>query len=385
MTKIAVVTTSRAEFGLMFDVIKQIENSTQLELQLIVSGSHLAKEHGMTVNEITEQGLCIAAQIPILSQIDSAHENVNAIAKAAAGFSEALIELQPDLIAMMGDRFELLGFANAALLHNIPIAHFSGGEVTSGALDDSIRHALTKMAYLHFVSNQEHAERVLNMGEDPSRVFNVGEPGLVRLYQEPKFKLTELSSSLRFELIENKFFLFTYHSVTTESLAQNTAAISSILDALDHYPDYKVLMTYPNADEGHETILSALKAYQQAQPERVIVVPSLGFHRYHTALKHCALVAGNSSSALIEAPSLQKPSINIGHRQQGRLSAQSVIHCLPNQLPKAIEKGLSAKFKTVCEKTVNPYGDADSIEKIIVQLEAFSPIKTVKKVFYDKA
>lgn len=383
MTKIAVLTTSRAEFGLMHGVISQIDKSTQLTLQLIVSGSHLSKAHGYTITEIMDHGLTVAAQIPIFSDVDS--EQSNAIANATTEFAKALKDLEPDLVVMMGDRFELLGFASAAVLFNVPIAHLSGGEVTSGAIDDSIRHALTKLSYLHFVSNKMHAERVIRMGENPQRVFNVGEPGLVRLYQKPKFTLRELNLSLNTVLQDNQYFLFTYHPVTTESRAENSKAIGNILSALDEFPEYKIVVTYPNADLGYEVILKKLKKYAADNTDRVILIPSLGFHRYHTALKHCALVLGNSSSALIEAPSLYKPSINIGSRQEGRLSAKSVLHCTDSRVAETIRKGLNEEFKLFCQSVHNPYGNADSIEEIIEQLILFKPTKTVKKVFHDQA
>ena len=384
MKKIAVLTTSRAEFGLLFDVIKMIEECQSLALQLIVSGSHLAEEHGATINEIIDLGLPISAQLPILTG-SSKRDNVNAIARAANGFSNILEELNPHLIIMMGDRFELLGFANAALIHQIPIAHFSGGEVTSGAIDDSIRHALTKMSYIHFTSNHEHEQRVIRMGECPARVFNVGEPGLTKLYKRPKLSLADLNKSLCSKFQENKFFLFTYHPVTTQELTENKRAIEMILKAIDKFKEFKVLITYPNADHGHDILLKTLINYAESWPKRVVLVPSLGFERYHTALYHCALVLGNSSSALIEAPSLNKPSINIGTRQDGRISAASVLHCDIDSVKDAIEEALSEEFLKVCASVTNPYGDPESLIKIMRVLKQFEPTSTVKKVFYDKA
>ncbi|MBR8842640.1 UDP-N-acetylglucosamine 2-epimerase [Pseudoalteromonas sp. JC3] len=384
MKKVAVLTTSRAEFGLLYDVICKIEECQSLSLQLVVSGSHLADEHGTTINEIIDLGLSISAQLPILAG-SSQRDNVNAIAKAASGFSDILEELRPHLLIIMGDRFELLGFANAALIHHIPIAHFSGGEVTTGAIDDSIRHALTKMSYLHFTSNYEHEQRVIRMGECPTRVFNVGEPGLTKLYQRPKFSLVELNKSLSSTFQKNQFFLFTYHPVTTQGLSENEHAIELILKAIDKFSEFQVLITYPNADYGYDVILKTLISYAENRPERVVLVPSLGFELYHTALYHCALVLGNSSSALIEAPSLKKPSINIGTRQDGRLCAASVLHCSEESVVEAIEEALSEEFLTICASAENPYGDPESLTKIMRVLKRFKPISTVKKVFYDKA
>lgn len=379
--RIAVFTGTRAEYGLLYWLMKDIQASEQLTLQVIVSGMHLSPEFGETWRQIEADGFTVDAKVEMLLSSDTPVGVIKSMGLGTIGFADALDKLRPDLLVVLGDRFEALAVVQAALIMRIPVAHLHGGELTEGAYDDAIRHAITKMASLHFTAAEPYRRRVIQMGEAPETVFNVGAVGLDHLQRNVPISLAALSESLGFALRE-PFFLVTYHPVT---LADEDPGISfrAILTALDRFPGYQVILTYPNADNGGRTIIPLLEDYARRDPGRVLAIPSLGFRRYMSAASRTAAVIGNSSSGIIEAPSFGVPTVNIGSRQVGRLSAKSVLHCAPDveSIYQSIATAVSAEFRATCRTVSNPYGQGNASEQIVRILESHSG--PFYKHFYD--
>lgn len=377
MKKIAVFTGTRAEYGLLYWLLKDIQSHPSLELQLLVSAMHLSPEFGMTYNQIESDGFNITEKVEMLLSSDTAVGTVKSMGLGTIGFADALARMQPDLIVILGDRFEALAVAQAAMILRIPIAHIHGGEVTEGAYDDAIRHAITKLSLLHFTSTETHRDRVIQMGEHPTRVFNVGAIGLDHLQRTKLMSIEELSSSLNFQL-NKPYFLVTYHPVTVASEPAKKS-FSNLLNALDQFPDIQVIVTYPNADDGGRDIIPLLEEYASKHSHRVLAIPSLGQRRYLSAVKYSKAVVGNSSSGIIEVPSFNVPTINIGERQRGRTAANSVISCSPNttDIIKSINIALQSSFSSI----VNPYGKGRTSEAILKEIVQAN-LDTVK-TFYD--
>ncbi|MGD8218463.1 UDP-N-acetylglucosamine 2-epimerase [Pseudomonas thivervalensis] len=379
--KVAVFTGTRAEYGLLYWLMKGLKDIPALELQVIVSGMHLSPEFGETWKHIVQDGFEINAKVEMLLSSDTAVGVIKSMGLGLLGFADALERLAPDVLVVLGDRFEALAMVQAALIMKIPVAHIHGGEITEGAYDDAIRHAISKMSMLHFVAAEPYRQRVIQMGEDPARVFNVGAVGLDHIKRGEFLSLEALSLSLGFELTK-PFMLVTYHPVT---LAEEDPEQSflSLLDALELFPDHQVIITYPNADNGGRSIISLIEKYAAANPSRVLAVPSLGFKRYLSTVKHASVVVGNSSSGIIEVPSFGLPTVNIGSRQKGRLAAQTVIHCEPgsNAISEAIALALSKDFSSMCQHATNPYGQGDASQKIIQKLMNFDG--STSKKFHD--
>lgn len=375
--KIAVFTGTRAEYGLLYWLMQDIKNDPTLELRVLVSGMHLSPEFGLTWQQIEEDGFNIDEKVEILLSSDSAVGVVKSIGLGLIGFADALTRMKPDLIIILGDRYEAFAAAQAAMFLRIPIFHLHGGEITEGAYDDAIRHAITKLSYLHGVSTEEYRTRVIQLGEDPNRVYNVGALGLEHLHRTNLLGLAELSKSLNFAL-DCPYFLVTYHPVTLADESPK-CSFEALLGALDEFKEYKIIITYPNSDDGGRQIIPILEQYAKNQASRVFAIPSLGQLRYLSALKHSTMVIGNSSSGIIEAPSFGVPTINIGSRQNGRLAADSVFNCLPNKnaIVQAINAACQMKVKLNLVKVDNPYGEGDSSKKIINAIKAldFNPMK----------
>ncbi|TVO35731.1 UDP-N-acetylglucosamine 2-epimerase [Vibrio algivorus] len=379
--KVAVFTGTRAEYGLLYWLLKDIQSDAELTLQLLVSGMHLSPEFGHTYQQIEQDGFSIDEKIEILLSSDSAVGTAKSIGLGVLGFTDAFSRLLPDVLIILGDRFEALAAAQTAMILRIPVIHLHGGEVTEGAYDDAIRHAITKLSYLHGVSAETYRQRVIQLGESPERVKNIGAMGLEYLKRSPLMSLDELSGSLSFDLVQ-PYFLVTYHPVT---LSDEPAEQSfrSLLAALDEYADHQVILTYPNADDGGRRIIPLLEEYAANNPSRVLAIPSLGATRYLSAVKHAAAVIGNSSSGIIEVPSFQVPTVNIGARQQGRLAAKSVIDSLPTKkaIGIAIDTAITGAYKQADELIENPYGQGDTSRQVIEM------IKTIKfkasKSFFD--
>lgn len=379
--KVAVFTGTRAEYGLLYWLLKDIQTDPDLQLQLLVSGMHLSPEFGETYQQIEQDGFKIDEKIEILLSSDSAVGTAKSMGLGVLGFADALARLQPDVLVILGDRFEALAAAQTAMILRIPILHLHGGEITEGAYDDAIRHAITKLSYLHGTSTEEYRQRVIQLGESPERVRNVGAIGLDHLKRARFMSVAELSESLKFEL-NKPFFVVTYHPVTLGD-EEPEASFQALLDALDMYPDHQVILTYPNADDGGRRIIPMLEAYAAANPERVLAIPSLGQVRYLSAVKHSAAVIGNSSSGIIEVPAFDVPTVNIGARQKGRLAAKSVIHAAPVQasITEATATAVARSYTTEGETIHNPYGQGDTSAQVIEMIKSlqFEPCKP----FYD--
>jgi len=368
---IAVFTGTRAEYGLLYWLMKDIQASERLALQVIVSGMHLSPEFGETWKGIEADGFAIDAKVEMLLSSDSDVGVVKSMGLGTLGFADTLDRLRPDILIVLGDRFEALAIVQAALIMKIPVAHLHGGEITEGAYDDAIRHAITKMAYFHFVATQPYRQRVIQMGESPERVFNVGAVGLDHLLRSPRMTRDELSTSLEFDL-DSPFLLVTYHPVTMLE-EDPRQSFNALLSALDQFPEHKIILTYPNADNGGRVIIPLLEEYAQCASERVKAIPSLGFRRYLSAVALADVVVGNSSSGIIEVPAFGVPTVNIGARQAGRLASASVINCTPDirSIEGAIRRALSTAFASVCKDAVNPYGAGNAAHSIVDVLERF--------------
>ena len=379
--RIAVFTGTRAEYGLLYWLMKDVQASDRLQLQLIVSGMHLSPEFGETWKQIEADGFRIDAKVEMLLSSDSRVGVVKSIGLGTIGFADALTRLQSDVLVVLGDRFEALAVVQSALIMRIPVVHLHGGEITEGAYDDAIRHAITKMASLHFTAAEPYRQRVIQMGEAPERVFNVGAVGLDHFVRSTPMGLDELSVSLGFALRE-PYFLVTYHPVTLADEDPETS-FGALLQALDAFPEHQVILTYPNADNGGRAIIPMLEAYAKRQPGRVLAIPSLGFRRYHGALARAAAMIGNSSSGIIEAPAFHVPTVDIGARQAGRLAAKSVLHCAAygDSIRQAITTALSPAFAAECRQATNPYGQGNAAERIVGVLEALPA--TLTKHFHD--
>ncbi len=372
---IAVFTGTRAEYGLLYWLMKDIAADPDLELKLIVSGTHLSPEFGLTYQQIEQDGFKIDERIEMLLSSDTSVGVVKSMGVALLGLADALARQQPDMLVILGDRFEALAAAQAAMLLRIPVAHLHGGEITEGAYDDAIRHAITKLSYLHFTAAEPYRQRVIQLGEEPERVFNVGAIGNEHLHRTKMLNLAELQSSLKFEL-KRPFFIVTYHPVT---LADEPAlqSFQNILDALEKFQDHQVILTYPNADDGGRSLIPVLENYARKQPWRVLSITSLGQQRYLSAAKLASAIIGNSSSGMSEASSLGVPAINIGQRQKGRISACSVLHTdtKVDSIVSAINIVLKGMSK---EQFNNPYGEGSVSDKIISVIKAHKILPTKK-------
>lgn len=380
MKKVAVFTGTRAEYGLLYWLMKDVQAAPDMQLQIIASGMHLSPEFGSTYLEVEHDGFVIDEKVEILLSSDTAVGVAKSMGLGAIGFSDSFQRLNPDLLVILGDRFEALVAAQTAMVLRIPVLHLHGGEITEGAYDDAIRHAITKFSYLHAVSTEEHRRRVIQLGEHPSRVENVGAIGLDHLNRSKLMPRIDLAESLSFGL-EAPFFLVTYHPVTLADEPPETS-FCELLKALDEFPDYKVIITYPNADDGGRKIIPLIEGYSKTQPSRVLAVKSLGQLRYLSALKYCSAVIGNSSSGIIEVPSFAKPTVNVGFRQKGRMAAESVLSCTPvaEDISLCITDALNMGVGQL-ECIVNPYGAGQACEKVLRMIRGAD--WSALKVFYD--
>lgn len=386
MKKICVVTGTRAEYGLLTPLLKEIQQDADFHLQLIVTGTHLSPAFGLTYQQIEEDDFLIDAKIDMLVSSDSAVGVAKSVGLAVLGMAEAMDRLQPDLVLMLGDRYEILAAAQAAMLLGVPIGHIHGGERTEGAIDESIRHAVTKMAHLHFTAAEEYRNRVIQMGEHPDRVFNVGALGIEGIRRMQLLSPKEVERALDFSF-RKKNFLVTFHPETLRTEQENLSMLEALLQALDSYPEAGLIITGANADLVGEKINQRLQKYIRTQEKRAVFQMSLGQLRYFSVLQHCDLVIGNSSSGVIEAPFFQKPTINIGNRQKGRLRSLSVVDCegTANDIQNAISQALSPVFLQKLDREKGSlFGDGRCTEKIMAVLK--KPLGRewlLKKSFYD--
>jgi len=383
MKKIAVFTGTRAEYGLLYWILKELDRASNVELQLLVGGMHLSHEFGYTVEEIEKDGFKILERLEFLVSSDTPVGISKSIGLAIISVAESFSRLKPDLVVLLGDRFESMAIAQAAMIAGIPIAHIHGGELTQASIDDSVRHSITKMALLHFTSTEVYRKRVIQMGEQPKYVFNVGAPGIDNINQLTLMNKSELSESLNFSL-SNDFFLVTYHPVTLVT-GGAIEALENLLSALKDYPQHKVIITYPNADTYGRNLIGALVKFAESFPERVLLIQSMGQVRYLSAMKYASVVIGNSSSGIIETPSFKVPTVNVGDRQKGRESSQSVIHCDESYdaIKKAIYKATSEDFSMKIKGFENPYGKGGASKRVVDILIDETIKADIQKVFYD--
>lgn len=381
MRKICVITGTRAEYGLLSRLMKAVNNDSETELQVIATNMHLSPEYGLTYKEIEKDGFCIDKRVEMLLSSDTPNGTTKSVGLATIGFADAYEDLKPDIIVILGDRYEMLAAVTAALLYKIPVAHLHGGEITEGAYDDSIRHAITKMSHLHFTSTEEYRNRVIQLGEQPDRVFNVGAIGIDNIKNIEYISKSELEKDLAFEFGE-KSILVTYHPVTLEN---NTAEeqIINLLEAFDSFKDLRIIFTMPNSDAGGKVISGKINAFVKDNTHRTIAVKSLGQKRYFSALRCVNAVVGNSSSGILEVPSFGIPSLNIGDRQKGRLSATSVINCEVSKSD--IIAGLSQVLNISVNSIMkNPYEKDNTCSNIFSVLKTFPLNNIIQKTFHDK-
>ena len=383
--KICVVTGTRAEYGLLRGVMSLIDESETTQLQLVVTGMHLSPEFGSTYREIERDGFVIDRKVEMLLSSDTPTGIAKSTGLGIIGIAEAFDQLRPDLIVLLGDRFEILSAAIAAMYARIPIAHLHGGETTLGAFDEGIRHSITKMSHLHFVATEPYRNRVIQLGESADRVFNVGGLGVDAMQQMELLSLEDLEKQLEFQL-GDKALLVTFHPVTLESCTaeHQFSELLLALESLDR--NFRFVMTYPNADTDGRRLITLLDDFANQHRDRTLVVASLGQPRYWSVLKHVAAVVGNSSSGLLEAPTFCVPAVNIGDRQSGRIKADSVIDCqsVASEILVAIERAVSTEFRTFCQKVDSPYGKGGAAGRIVDVLCHF-PLdeQMLKKGFVD--
>lgn len=384
--QICVLTTTRADYGVLRPLLSALSADDSLELRLAVTGTHLAKPFGMTVREIEADGFPIDVKIPILQgDGDSPADISRAMAKAIEGFGAYFQAHRPDLLVVLGDRYEAFAVCAAAVTACVPIAHLSGGETTEGAMDECFRHCITKMSYLHFTAAEPYRKRVIQLGEHPDRVFCVGELGIENALHEKLLSPEELEAGLEFPLFRKPYVVTTFHPVTLEP-GSAEGQLDELLAAIAERTDLNFLITKSNADIGGRGINERLDDFAR-QTANCCVVASLGMRRYLSALKYALCVLGNSSSGLIEAPSFGIPTINVGDRQRGRLQAESVINCRPEKadILRALDRACSSDFRALAAKAVNPYGDGNTSGRIheIIKRTLLSGQIDLKKCFYD--
>lgn len=382
MRKICVVTGTRAEYGLLYWLMKEIQADATLELQIIVTGMHLSPEFGLTYKEI-EKDFSVNKKVEMLLSSDTSIGISKSMGLAQISFAEAYAELSPDIVVVLGDRFEIFSATTAAMISRIPIAHIHGGETTEGAFDEAIRHSITKMSHLHFVATETYRQRVVQLGESAEKVFNFGAPGLDNIYRLKLLPRIEFEESVGIKLGE-KNLLVTFHPVTLEH-STSAQQFQQLLYALDDLTQTHIIFTKANSDTDGRVINAMIDNYVTNNTDKAIAFASLGQLRYLSALQYVDAVVGNSSSGLIEAPSFKVGTINIGDRQKGRIKATSVIDCAPdrNEISSAIKQLYSLDFQKTLLEVSNPYGKGGASKKIAGILSTYPLTGILKKSFHD--
>ncbi len=383
MRNIAIATGTRADWGLLSGIAVALRDRPDCRVTVLATNMHLQQRYGMTINEIKADGFDDVVSVAMPDTGDTPAGTVDAMGACMSGMARAFGELQPDVVVILGDRFEMLATATAAMMMRIPIVHIAGGEISEGAIDDSIRHAITKMASLHLTSTELYRRRVIAMGEEPGRVINTGSIGVWNLLNEPLMPRDRLEESIGFSLPHGSL-LVTYHPATLDS-CDTESRCRALLEALDRFPDSHVLITYPNNDAQGRVIIDMIESYALSNPDRVRVIPSLGKLRYLSALRCVSAVVGNSSSGIIEVPSMGIPTVDIGIRQRGRLCSDSVIHCgdSADDIAMAIAEALSDEGQARARAAQNPYVRPDTLA-LSVKAIAETPVELMRtKKFYD--
>ncbi len=383
MRKICVVTGSRAEYGLLQKVMEEFNNSIDIQLQIIVTGMHLSPEFGLTFKRIEEDGFVIERKLEIILSADTPSAISKSMGLALISFADAYEQLKPDILLILGDRYEIFAAASAAMIARIPIAHIAGGETTKGAFDESIRHSITKMSWWHFVQADEYKRRVIQMGEDPTRVFNVGGLGVDRIKKTKLLSKKKLSEKTKINFFK-KNLIITYHPETLEN-KKSKEQFTSLLNILNEFKDIYLIFTMPNSDTDGRIIGRLINDFVLKNSERSIVFTSLGSLYYLSTLQFVDGIVGNSSSGILEAPYFKIGTINIGDRQTGRLKSKSVIDCSCSveSIRNSLIKLYSNKFKKDIQETKNPYGNGGASKKIINILKKIKITKELKKEFYN--
>lgn len=384
MRKICFITGTRAEYGLLSRLMKMVQDDTDTQLQIIATNMHLSPKFGNTYQEIEHDGFTIDKKIPILEEEkDDANTTVKSMSKALAGFADAYDELKPDMVVVLGDRYEILAAATAALIERFPIAHLYGGEITEGAYDDAIRHSVTKMSHLHFTSCEEYRHRVIQLGEQPDHVFNVGSIGVENIKMLPLMSKDKIEKEIDFA-IDDKTILVTYHPVT---LGNRTAKedIDDFIAALEEKKELRIIFTMPNSDTGGQAIVEAINAFVAKNPSRAKAFKSLGVLRYLSVMQQVNAVVGNSSSGLVEVPSFGIPTLNIGDRQKGRIAADSVYNCNTDKasILQGLDTIMSPTFKQKAAVTYNPYDKEGTAQAMFNVIRTYPLDSLNQKHFYD--
>lgn len=383
MKTIAILTATRAEYGLLKPIIIALKETGAYNIKVLVTGAHLSPEFGLTYKEILDDNIQIDKKIDILLSSDTPSAISKSMGLAIMGFADYFTDNRPDALMVLGDRYETLAVCLSAMNERIPIIHLYGGDTTEGAVDEAIRHAITKLSYLHLVSNEESRNRVIQLGESPDRVFNVGAISVENALKMPLMAKEELSSSLEMNL-EKEYAVVTFHPVTLENSNAKEQCIE-LLKAISMHDELNYIITKANADTDGRIINKLFEEYTKSH-DNAMLFDSLGVKRYLSTLKYASMVIGNSSSGLSEAPSFHIPTVNIGDRQRGRLKSSSVIDCMPNSsdISKAIIMAKSNSFKEICNSTVNPYGDGNTSSKIVDIINDFANSNIdIKKAFYN--
>lgn len=384
MRKICVFTGTRAEYGIMSRLMRMIQDDSDLKLQIIATNMHLSPEFGFTYKEIEADGFHINKKVEMLLSSDTANGTVKSMGLATIGFADALEDLKPDLAIILGDRYEMLAAAAACLIYKIPVAHIAGGAISEGAYDDAIRHCITKLSHIHFTETEEYRNRVIQLGEQPENVICTGALGVNNIRNEEIMPLDELEKSINFNL-GNKFLLVTFHPVTMET-ATAAEQCDYLLTALKEINDeYQILFTLPNSDTDGRIIIKKINDFVAKDPSRAYAITSLGKKRYYSALKYTSAVVGNSSSGLVEAPSFNIPTLNIGNRQLGRTRGESVID-VPATL-EGIRDGLriilSNEFINNMMDSINPYEKENTLETMFNIIKTYPLENLIHKSFYN--
>ncbi len=384
MRKVCVFTGTRADYGIMSRLVRLIAEDPELQLQIIATNMHLSPEFGMTYTEIEADGFHIDKKVEMMMSSDTAVGTVKSMGLGLIGFADALDELKPDLAIILGDRYEMLAAAEACLINKVPIAHIAGGAISEGAYDDAIRHSITKMSHLHFTETDEYRKRVIQLGEHPEHVWSTGALGVNNIHNEQIMKLQDLEDSLNFKL-GKKFLLVTFHPATMENATAADQCMNLLTALGDINDEYQLLFTLPNSDTDGRVIIQIINDYVAKNPDKAYAITSLGKKRYYSALKYTTAVIGNSSSGLVEAPSFNIPTLNIGNRQQGRTRGESVID-VPATLEgmrKGLKKVLSDDVITKCKTASNPYEKANTLETIFNIIKKYPLDGIIKKSFYN--
>lgn len=383
MRKICIATGTRADWGLLSGIAKALNARNDVKLQIVATNMHLSERYGFTFREIEHDGLHIDYRVPMPADTDTPHDTVAAMSVCMRGFADAFEALRPDLLLILGDRYEMLAVASAAMIFRIPIAHIAGGTISEGAYDDSIRHSITKMSHLHLTETEECRRRVIQLGEAPERVFNTGAIGIYNILHTHFLSREELETELATPIPEKSLFV-TFHPATLDAVPQNEQC-ANLLAALESRSDYKVFFSYPNNDTAGRIIIDMIEDYVRQNPERAYVRPSYGQLRYFSLMRFMKAAVGNSSSGIVEVPSLHIPTLNIGIRQNGRRRAASVVDCgvTLDEISRGLHRVLGADMQQLASTVQNPYEQPDTLQRI-VDVVCNTPLEgIIVKRFHD--